>query len=258
MSDTDLLVLCYHAVSDDWPAALSVTPDDFEFQIDLLASRGYRGATFSSAASGDVSGKVVAITFDDGYRSVSERARPILDLYGFPATVFIPTRLVGHVSRLSWPGIDKWLGGPHDHELEPMSTSEIHQLVASGWEIGSHTLTHPRLPLLGDEDLRDQLVTSRHECAEMTGTECTSIAYPYGAVDSRVLRESEIAGYSAGALLSTSLRTSSPFGCPRIGVYHDDGHSGFRLKVSPFVRHRLRRSRAWPAIARLRKRALTS
>lgn len=252
MADTDLLVLCYHALSDDWAATLSVTPRNFEFQIDLLASRGYRGATFTSAALGETSGKVVAITFDDGYRSVNERARPILERYGFPATVFVPTRLVGQVPRLSWPGIDRWLDGPHDRELEPMSAPELRALIGRGWEIGSHTLTHPRLPLLGDDELRDELATSRRECTEMTGVECTSIAYPYGAVDSRVLRESEAAGYSAGALLSASLRPTSSIGCPRIGVYHGDGHHTFRLKVSPFVRNRLRRSRAWPAIDRLR------
>lgn len=257
MARDDLLVLCYHAISEDWPAALSVTPRNFEFQIGLLASRGYRGATLTSAALGEVSGKVVAITFDDGYRSVDERARPVLERHGFPATVFVPTRLVGTAPRLSWPGIDSWLGGPYEHELEPMSAPELRALAGHGWEIGSHTLTHPRLPLLGDDELRDQLATSRRECTEMIGAECTSIAFPYGAVDARVLRESEAAGYSVGALLSASLRQTSGFACPRLGVYHADGHGMFRFKVSPLVR-RLRRSRAWPAIDRLRSSMRTA
>lgn len=255
MAANDLLVLCYHAISEDWPAALSVTPREFEFQIGLLASRGYRGATLTDAVLRDAGGKLVAITFDDGYRSVNELARPVLERHGFPATVFVPTRLVGTAPRLSWPGIEGWLDGPHEHELEPMSVPELRELAGRDWEIGSHTLTHPHLPLLGDEELRDQLATSRRECAELTGTECRSIAFPYGAVDARVLREAQAAGYSVGALLAASLQRPSDFACPRLGVYHADGHGMFRFKVSPTVR-RLRRSRAWPAVDRLRSALL--
>ncbi|HEY5052025.1 MAG TPA: polysaccharide deacetylase family protein [Solirubrobacterales bacterium] len=246
MTDTDLLVLCYHAVSENWPASLSVTPRRFESQIQLLASRGYEGTTFTRAARGDLRGRAVAVTFDDGYRSVYELARPILDSYGIPATVFIPTRLMQGQRRLTWAGIDSWLGGPHESELEPMSVEELRLLAGSGWEIGSHSLTHPRLPQLDDGELRDQLTTSRRECTEMVGVECTSIAYPYGAVDGRVLRASEGAGYSAAALLSSYRVQASNFARQRVGVYHADGPTIFRLKISPLTRRLPRRAR--PAI----------
>ncbi len=246
-----MLVLCYHAVSEDWPATLSVTPQEFEFQVSLLASRGYRGATFTDAALSEPDGKVLAVTFDDGYRSVDEIARPILDRYGFPGTVFVPTALMGADKPLAWTGIDQWLGGPHEDELLPMSWQQLRSLADAGWEIGSHTLTHPRLPALGDAELREQLVGSREECARMMGVDCTSIAFPYGDADERVVREAEATGYSAAAMLSTRLDRASRFACPRIGVYQQDGRRAFRLKVSPAVR-RLRRSRAWLPIAKLR------
>lgn len=51
----DLLILCYHAVSPSWPAALSVTPDALESQLTRLARAGYRGVRFSDAL-GDASG----------------------------------------------------------------------------------------------------------------------------------------------------------------------------------------------------------
>ncbi len=246
----DTIVLCYHAVSEDWAAPLSVTPQQFEFQIGLLASRGYRGATFTEAALQDGPEKLAAVTFDDGYRSVIEVARPILDRHGFPATVFVPTRFMDSEEPLSWDGIEEWLGGPHENELLPMSWTQLRSLTEAGWEIGSHTLTHPRLPKVGDTELRAELVESRQECARMIGSNCTSIAFPYGDADARVVREAQAAGYSAAAMLSDRLDRASRFECPRIGVYQVDGHRAFRLKVSPTVR-RLRRSRAWLPIARL-------
>jgi peptidoglycan/xylan/chitin deacetylase (PgdA/CDA1 family) len=245
-----VIVLCYHAVSEDWPATLSVTPEEFEFQIGLLASRGYRGVTFTDAALRGGNGKVVAVTFDDGYRSVNEIARPILDRHGFVGTVFVPTKFMDTGEPLAWEGTDQWLGGPHEGELLPMTWPQLRALADAGWEIGSHTLTHPRLPTLEDAELREQLAESRQECARKMKADCTSIAFPYGEADTRVLREAEAAGYSAAAMLSTQLDRASRFACPRIGVYQVDGRRAFRMKVSPTVR-RLRRSRAWLPIARL-------
>ena len=246
----DTIVLCYHAVSDDWPAALSVTPEQFEFQIGLLASRGYRGATFTEAALEEQDEKVVAVTFDDAYRSVIELARPILDRHGFPGTVFVPTSYMDIEGPMAWDGIDEWLGGPYEDELRPMSWGQLRSLADAGWEIGSHTLTHPRLPALDDDALRSELVDSRRECARRMERDCTSIAFPYGEFDSRVIDEAKQAGYSAAAMLSDRLERTSRFECPRIGVYQVDGRRAFRIKVSPAVR-RLRRSRAWLPIAKL-------
>jgi peptidoglycan/xylan/chitin deacetylase (PgdA/CDA1 family) len=246
----DVLFLCYHGLSEDWPARIAVTPREFEFQIGLLASRGYRGVTFTEAALGNHIDDVVAVTFDDGYRSVDELARPILDRHGLPGTVFVPTRLIGGDAPMVWEGIDQWIGGPHEQELLPMSWQKLGSLADSGWEIGSHTLTHPHLTEIGTDELRDQLVESRHECSEKLGRDCTSIAFPYGEVDDRVIREAEAAGYSAAAMLATRPDLESSFTCPRIGVYNVDERRAFRMKVSPAVR-RLRRSRAWLPVAGL-------
>ena len=248
IAPVDPIVLCYHAVSERWPAPLSVTPQAFEFQIRLLAERGYKGATFTEAAHRTDNSKVAAITFDDGFLSVYEHARPILDRYGFPATVFVPTRFMDQDAPLAWPGIDEWLGGPHEAELRGMSAGQLRSLIEAGWEIGSHTLTHPHLTALGDEELREQLVTSRRECAELTGADCTSIAFPYGDADERVIGEAQAAGYEAAAMLAATLERESQFTCPRVGVYYVDGSWAYRLKVSPTVR-RLRRSRAWTPVA---------
>jgi peptidoglycan/xylan/chitin deacetylase (PgdA/CDA1 family) len=248
----DLLSLCYHAVSPRWPAELSVTPEALESQLGYLAKRGYRGITFTEAVRGTASGKSVAITFDDGYASTVRLARPILDRFGMPGTVFVPTDFIGG-GPMAWPGIDQWLGTEHEPELVPMTWADARELADSGWEIGSHTKSHPHLTEIDDELLAQELLESRLACERMLDRRCDSIAYPYGDHDERVIAATEKAGYEAAATLPSQTPVPAPLAWPRVGVFYHDSMTVFRVKVSPGVR-RLRRSRAWrPLVEPLRK-----
>lgn len=244
----DVLILSYHAISPDWPAAVSVTPRELEQQLAHLVSRGYTGVTFSKAARGDVAGKVVAVTFDDGFHSIAEHARPVLDRLGLPGTVFFPTRFIDSGGPLSWPDIDRWLGGHHEDELIPMSWDEARVLADAGWEIGSHTRSHPRLTDLSDDQLAEEVAGSREDCERKLGRPCRALAFPYGDYDERVMAAVRAAGYSSAVVtLPGRLPLPTQFGWPRIGINHADGARRFRLKISPQVR-RLRSSRAWSAV----------
>jgi peptidoglycan/xylan/chitin deacetylase (PgdA/CDA1 family) len=240
------LVLCYHAVSADWPASLSVTPEGFERQVQLLVQRGYRGARFEQVASGSADGRAVAVTFDDAYLSVLERAKPILDAAGFPGTVFVPTDYPERPERpMAWDGIDQWLGGPHEADLRPMAWDQIGQLADAGWEIGSHTCSHPRLTALPDDALACELRESRARLEERLGRPCTTLAYPYGDHDARVVAAAGAAGYAAAGTLPGRLPRPAPLAWPRVGIYHVDDERRFRLKVSSPMRL-LRRLPVWP------------
>jgi peptidoglycan/xylan/chitin deacetylase (PgdA/CDA1 family) len=232
---TEVLVLCYHAVSRLWPADLAVRPARLESQLRMLLRQGYRGATFHQAIHAPPASKVMAVTFDDAYRSVIELGLPVLSRLGLPGTVFVPTAFAGVAEPMSWPGIDGWLGGPHEQELTAMSWSELATLAAAGWEIGSHTRTHPRLVELGDADLAEELAASRRECESRLGLPCRSLAYPYGAHDERVVRATAEAGYSAAGTLPDSRHPASPLRWPRIGVYRADDGLRFRVKTSPLM-----------------------
>lgn len=247
----DVLVLCYHAVSDRWAAPLAVQPARFERQLALLVARGYRGATFHEAITLPPAPKTVAVTFDDAYRSVLELALPILSRLRLPATVFVPTRFADSGEPMAWPGIDEWLGGPHEDELVPLSWDELCGLADQGWEVGSHTRTHPRLTRLGDGELEYELRGSREDCEAALGRPCPSIAYPYGDHDRRVVAAARDVGYSAGATLPARLHDASPMRWPRIGVFGVDHSLRFRAKVSPALRS-LRSSAAWETVLRLR------
>jgi peptidoglycan/xylan/chitin deacetylase (PgdA/CDA1 family) len=250
---SDTLVLCYHAVSERWPAPLSVTPQAFERQLALLRRRGYEGVTFGDAVFGGSAPKTLAVTFDDAYLSVLEVARPILDRLGLPATVFVPTDWPGRGEPMHWPGIDQWMGGEFEHELRPLTWEQLAELHAQGWEIGSHTRSHPHLTTLDDAALAEELRESRAECERRLGHPCTTIAYPYGDYDSRVSTTAGQAGYEAACTLPARIHPARPLEWPRVGVYHDDSERRYRLKVSRAVRA-MRSSRAWEVLDSLRRR----
>jgi peptidoglycan/xylan/chitin deacetylase (PgdA/CDA1 family) len=250
---SEVLALCYHAVSPTWPAPHSIPPDRFEAQLRGLTERGYRGATFSDAITATRPGRTLAVTFDDAYRSVFELARPILAKLGLPGTVFVPTAYAGSERPMAWPGVDQWVGGPHERELIPMSWEELAILAQEGWEIGSHTHTHPRLPQLDPQALRGELTRSRAECEERLERPCRSLAYPYGDHSPEVVAATIAAGYETAGAVSGRVRTPHAHLWPRDGIYRDDGAVTFRVKVSPLVR-RLRRSHAWRARFLFRRR----
>ena len=145
---------------------------------------------------------------------------------------------------MAWPGIDHWIGGPHEDELVPMSWEELGRLADDGWEIGSHTRTHPRLPQIEQAALAEELAGSRAECEAQLSTPCTSLAYPYGDHDPAVVEATRAAGYTAAGALGGRVRSASAMQWPRVGIYHADGDLRFGLKASRSVR-RLRASRAW-------------
>jgi peptidoglycan/xylan/chitin deacetylase (PgdA/CDA1 family) len=254
---SDVLVLCYHAVSESWRAPLSVAPRRLESQLSLLVERGYKGATFYEAVNSPPGPKAMAVTFDDAYRSVLQLAHPILERLGLVGTIFVPTACASTSAPMKWPGIDHWLGGPHEHELTPLSWDELEYLSERGWEIGSHSRTHPHLTELPDRELLGELRGSREECEARLGRPCRSIAYPYGSADDRVACAAREAGYLAGAALPDRFDGGSPLLRPRVGVYRKDGLRRFRLKVSPTVRA-LRASRAWGLVSTIRARGETS
>ena len=252
---SDVLVLCYHAVSPDWPAALSIAPEALERQLRGLARRGYSGVPVTEALTAPPAERTVGISFDDAYRSVLELARPILDRLGMRASVYVPTDWPGRDAPMTWPGIEQWLGGPHEREMRCMSWDQLRGLADHGWEVGSHTCSHPRLPELDDAALGRELGQSRTACEQRMDRACQSIAYPYGAVDERVVAAAARAGYRFGVTLPRGLHAPRPLYWPRVGIYHADGQADWRwrLKVSPALR-RLRASPAWESLDAARRR----
>ena len=225
------LVLCYHAVSDRWPSTLAVRPGALRRQLTMLLDDGYRAVDFSTVVTEPAERKLLAVTFDDNFRSVIDHGFPILEQLGIPATMFVPVDFVG-AERLSWPGIDHWLSGPFEHELAAGDWASLKRLAAAGWEIGSHTLTHPDLTRTSDDRLDHELARSRATIEAQLGRSCPSLAYPYGACDRRVIEAAGRAGYAFAATLPRQFDAPQALAWPRIGVYGTDGQRRFAAKVS--------------------------
>lgn len=228
------VVLCYHAVSARWPGPLAVTPEDLERQVRLLLSRGWVPATFSRAVLQPPAARTFAVTFDDAFLSVLRLGLPVLSAMSVPATVFAPTDFMDRRQPLFWDGIDHWQMTEHANELQSMDWTDLGELSAHGWEIGSHTRSHPHLTELDDRALDEQLVESRLACERELGQPCRTLAYPYGEADLRVARRAEAAGYEAAAILRPGFVPAPihPFLYPRVGVYRIDSAWRFRLKLS--------------------------
>lgn len=244
----DRLVLCYHAVSREWPIGLAIAPDALERQVALLLRRGYVPGTFWQLVHRPPANRSFAVTFDDGWVSVLREGLPVLERLGVPATVFVASGLVDtHEEPLRGAVIDEWRDGPHRDELHCLSWEKLRLLAAKGWEIGAHSMTHPLLTQVDDDRLDWELRESRRRCEEELDVPCRTMAYPTGDFDDRVERAAAAAGYEAAAALPRRFDEPRPLAWPRVSVQRRDGELAFRLKVSPAVR-RARRSPAWPLL----------
>lgn len=241
-------MLCYHGVSATWPDPLAVSPDRLRVQVERLLRRGWRAATFSEAVEPPASARMLAVTFDDGLRSVARLALPVLRELGAPATVFVPTGFVGGNEPFAWPETRHWLDTEHAHELAGMSWDELAELRAAGWEVGSHSVTHAHLTELGDGELAAELRDSR-QAVEAHAGPCRAIAYPYSDVDERVAAAARAAGYDAGAAVLPVWHRGDRLRVPRVPMLATEGALAQRLHLSRPVRG-LQATRPWPAVQR--------
>jgi peptidoglycan/xylan/chitin deacetylase (PgdA/CDA1 family) len=169
-------VLMYHGVSA--ATLTSITPALFAQQMSMLHRAGVRVLPLHEVVDRlhrnlPLPFRALAITFDDGLRSVYDAAWPVLRRFGFPATVFL---VANYLDR-----DNGWPGQPPQVKPEPMLTwSQVRELDRDGLEMAAHTLDHPRLDLLAEDAVRAQVAGSRTAIESQLGHEITLFAYPYG------------------------------------------------------------------------------
>jgi peptidoglycan/xylan/chitin deacetylase (PgdA/CDA1 family) len=257
---SDVVALCYHGVSPTWTSPLAVTARQLERQLAWFLRRDYEPVTVRDAARAGARGRRLAVTFDDALRSVYTLAWPVLRRLGVVGTVYAPSRYVAEGVPMAWPEVRGHLAGGDAAELDVMRVGELRELAGGGWEVGSHTRTHPWLPRLDDATLARELRESKLELERLLELPIRTLAYPFGAYDERVAAAAAAAGYEAAVTLPDRVPRwpRSPTGLermalPRIGVYHDDDERRFRLKVSRPTRA-LRRTPLWDGLVAARAR----
>lgn len=139
----------------------------------------------------DARKRSIVCTFDDGYTGLLENALPIMNKYGFTATVYVCTDYLGHYN--DWNFKDK------TRRLH-MSIDELAKLQKNGWEIGSHGVTHRSLLRLNDDEIATELGESKKILEDQFG-EVTSYAYPYGDYSDYIMKQ--VKKYYLNAFLLT-------------------------------------------------------
>nr|AGC72827.1 polysaccharide deacetylase [uncultured bacterium A1Q1_fos_1246] len=217
-------ILLYHSIAETvapdyrrW----AVTPTAFAAQLAYLRQEGYHALTVTQLAHGltmspaTLPTKPVVITFDDGLADFYTGALPLLQDYGFPATLYITT---GYVE-----GKSRWLAAVGEGERAMMSWAQIAELPADAIECGAHTHSHPQLDTLPRRQAHYEVNHSKQLLEEKLGRRVTSFAYPHGYHDKAVQQMVQAAGFTAacGVKDAISRPDDDRFGLARLIVAGD-------------------------------------
>ncbi len=173
-------ILYYHSVMQENENELRMPPEQFEAQMAYLQDKGYQSVSLEQLyqalyKGGTLPAKPFVITFDDGYADNYTTAFPILTKHGFTATIFMVT------SYINGKGF--------------MSSKQLKELVANGWEIEGHTTNHPYLTKIDSPTLLSELNSSKEQLEKELGQPVNFFAYPYGDLNANVVQALKELGY---------------------------------------------------------------
>lgn len=231
----DAVFFCYHSIAERGAPYLALPPETFERQLAELQRRGYRSGGIEDLrllARGERPARpTVFLTFDDGFRDNAEVALPLALAYGFRPIVFVLPRHLENGGGFEWPEVaETQVAEPE--LMRSLTWAQVDEMIGQGAEFGSHTLTHPHLPKLGDGQLAEELGESKALIERRLGA-CATVAYPFGEWDARVATAARDAGYEfAFSLPQGPQRHVGPHCIPRINVDRRDDGARFRLKLS--------------------------
>jgi peptidoglycan/xylan/chitin deacetylase (PgdA/CDA1 family) len=231
-------ILMYHQVAEipgelD-PRGLAVPPDRFEQQMSYLARNGYLCLTLAEAVrhlrgGGPAPAKSLVLTFDDGYQDVYSKACPILERFGFTATVFLVAGRLGSPSD--------WAGQEGARSGQLLSWAEARDLARRGFALGSHTLTHPRLSRLDAQSALGEIRNSRALLQDRLDMHVDFFSYPYSDSNPRIQQLVESAGYTAACAGDSG--PWSVFHMWRVPCLRYDTTLSFALKASGWYNRRI-------------------
>ena len=162
------IVLYGHHVGRRLDHYTSMATGDFERMLDIVQAAG--DVTGLAASSG---GPAFALTFDDGYADTLEFALPVLSDRGLGATLFV---------------VPSWFGRAAEHEwavgTRYATAAELRDAQAAGFDVASHTWSHPSLADLDAGQVQQQVeLAASSLAAESLGAGLGDmLAYPYGFV----------------------------------------------------------------------------
>ncbi len=211
-------ILMYHVIGE--PAGdvaypdLYLSTDDFRAQVEWLSENGYTAVTLLQVQAawydgGTLPDKPVVLSFDDGYLGQYLDAMPIL-------------------SRAGWAGQLNLKSEGSD-----LTTKQVKKMTRAGWEIASHTITHPDLRNISPEQLREELEGSKRRLERELGIEIVNFCYPAGMYNDEVIKAVEAAGYRGATTVNPGLgKRDMPFELNRIRIDRGDGAEALSGKLA--------------------------
>lgn len=228
-------ILMYHMISSGGYSeggAHRLSPKRFMKQMQYLKNNRYTPITlgdvyrYYSKSLTALPQKPVVITFDDGYADNYENAFPILQDFGFPATVFIVTGYVGKTSA--------WEENRTRRTLPLLGWREITEMQKNGIGIGSHSVTHRKLSQLERKDMIREVDDSKKEIEDKLGVSVNYFAYPYGDVSEPVRERVREAGYETACSTAAGFNSADTnlFLLHRLDMYGSDSLWRFATKLT--------------------------
>jgi peptidoglycan/xylan/chitin deacetylase (PgdA/CDA1 family) len=217
-----VVILCYHSISDDsW--RYGVDYESLQRQMKSMLEH-YNPVTLDQIEQfirGEIyfNTPVFAVTFDDGYSDIL-RTTSLFSELGIKPTAFVLARP---------DAVDYEELGAH---LNFLNDSQIHELINSGWEIGSHSLTHTDFYSLTNKQAEEEIISSKAILEQKTGKPIKYFAYPKGRYTDVALRAVTQAGYRAAFSMDDQLLVSGTDArvVPRVGV--DRTHTDWEFKAT--------------------------
>lgn len=215
-------ILMYHEVGDG-PNELYVRTADLEAQLRYLKDEGYEFLSLGAASQvmagkSESRGKVVALTFDDGYSSHYDVVFPMLKDLGVTATFFVITGKVGEPGYLTW--------------------EQVRTMADAGMEIGSHSVTHCDLARASQGTIRREIAGSKAALEAALERPVTYFCYPAGKTTRLLPSVLEKAGY-AGAVTTApgwAYAVRGRYMMRRVRVSRSDTMEMFRKRLeNPWV-----------------------
>ena len=227
-------ILTYHQIAEAPPKgapyrSLYVAPQDFARQMALLALLGYRGLSMGDLQPylrGERRGKVVGITFDDGYVNNLVHALPVLQRHGFTSTCYAVSQLLGKTNAWDIPtGIA---------QVPLMTAAQLQQWVAGGQQVGAHTRNHVHLPDISPAQCIEEIVLGRQELEAGAASPVAHFCYPYGDFNAETVATVGKAGFETA---TTTRRGRCQTGesmleLPRVPVLRSTTRLVFWLKIA--------------------------
>lgn len=219
------VVLIYHSVGSG-PA--SAPEAMFRNQMAWLAEHADVATLDELVKNPGKGGLRVALTFDDGYRSLCRVVAPVLRAYSFPATVYLNT---GWIAEETPRCSDASLGHYPDEEF--LIWKEVAELAGAGWEVGSHGIEHYDLTALPVPEVERQIMESKGDIEARLGRPCRHFAYTWGLHNENVRERLRSSGYrfAVAAHHAPLSDKSDLFALPRVDIRRDYNLDDFTALV---------------------------